>query len=243
MNPFDRPPVTLPRVNRALRVITIDGPAGTGKSSAARRLAARLGLAFLDTGAMYRAIALLALEAGLDPETGAEATTRLAEACRLDFDFAHDPPRLLADGRDVTDALRGSDVTAAVSGVAAVDGVRRALVAEQRAIARRLGGLVTEGRDQGSVVFPDAPFKFYLDAAPEVRARRRAEELEAAGERVDREAMLSQILGRDARDRARRTGPLTCPPDAIRVDTSTMTLDDVVAALAGHVRAREAALR
>lgn len=218
-------------------VITIDGPAGAGKSTVARQLAARLGLDFLDTGAMYRGLAAAAIDGGVDP-ADRHALADLAQRIRIAFDWAADPPRLEIDGRDVTHRLRDPDVTAAVGDVAANAPVRQVLVDAQRQIGRQHPRLVTEGRDQGSVVFPDAAVKFYLDASPQVRARRRAEQLREAGREADEQQILGQIVARDQRDSTRPDGPLICPHDAIRVDTSGMTLGQVVDHLAELVRQR-----
>lgn len=224
-------------------VITIDGPAGAGKSTVARRLAQRLGVDFLDTGAMYRGVAAAALSAGLDPKDHVPVG-RLAEQLHIAFDWSADPPRLKVDGVDLTGRMRDPDVTAAVSEIAANPAVRRVLVRTQRIIGKQHPRLVTEGRDQGSVVFPDATAKFYLDASPAVRAARRAAELRAAGREVDEHKLLEQIVYRDERDSTRSDGPLICPPDAARMDTSGMTLDEVVEHLAVHVnRAMEGGSR
>ncbi len=218
-------------------VITIDGPAGSGKSTVARRLAERLGMDFLDTGAMYRGVAAAVLDAGLDPADEA-AAAELTEQLAIRFDFSADPPRLKIDGRDVTHRLRDADVTDAVSDVAANRRVRDVLVHAQRWIGREHPRLVTEGRDQGSVVFPDAAVKFYLDATPAVRAQRRARQLREAGVRdVDEQRIREQIIQRDKRDAGRRDAPLICPDDAIRVDTSGLTLEQVVDTLEQHARA------
>jgi len=221
-------------------IITIDGPAGAGKSTVARQLASRLGVDFLDTGAMYRGLAAAAIDAGVDP-VDREALAALAQKLSIGFDWAADPPRLIIDGRDVSGRLRDADVTAAVSDVAANAAVRQVLVDSQRVIGRQHPRLVTEGRDQGSVVFPDAAVKFYLDASAQVRARRRAEQLRAAGQPADERQILSQIVARDQRDSTRPDGPLICPPDALRIDTSAMTLDQVVEHLLSIVRQRLAA--
>ena len=217
-------------------VITIDGPAGTGKSSVASMLAARLGLDMLDTGAMYRALTLQALSHGVSTQDP-EAVDRVTHDCVVDFDFAVNPPRVLLDGRDVSTAIRSQTVTEHVSHVAAHRAVRERLVLAQRRIATAHPWLVTDGRDQGSVVFPQAPVRIYLDARPDVRARRRCEQLAASGERVDESAILAAIVRRDALDAGRATGPLRCPEGAKVVDTSDITQDQVVERLESIVRA------
>jgi cytidylate kinase len=216
-------------------IITIDGPAGTGKSAVAHRLARRLGLDYLDTGAMYRAAALLALEQGIDPADG----VALAEALRrvgVRFDFTSEPPRLLVDRRDVSARIRDMDVSAVVSIVAAQKPVRAVLVEQQRRIADEHPRLVTEGRDQGSVVFPDAPLRFYLDADPAERARRRIAQLAEQGRAVDEDAVVRDIRERDELDRTRADAPLIRPEGAIVVDTTDLSLEDVVRTLEDHAR-------
>lgn len=208
--------------------ITLDGPAGSGKSTIARRLAQRLGLEFLDTGAMYRGLTALCLDKGIDPAGDPASVVDLAKRSPIRFDWLADPPRLQIGERDLTDRLRDPDVTFSVSDVASIGGVRQVMVEAQRDIAEKHPRLVTEGRDQGSVVFPHAQVKFYLDATPAVRAKRRADEIRKAGKPVDEEQILDQITRRDQRDRHRSDGPLICPPDAIVVDTSAMSLDQVL---------------
>lgn len=219
-------------------IVTIDGPAGSGKSTLARQLAARLGLDFLDTGAMYRAIAATALQRSIDIPNEPYYVTELARNCPLRFDWATDPPRLYARGADVTDRLRDRDVTDAVSDIAAIGGVRQVLVQEQRAIGKEHPRLVTEGRDQGSIVFPQAQVKFYLDASPAVRAQRRADQLRAMGKPVQLDAIRKNIIDRDRKDSTRPDGPLICPDNAIRIDTSDMTLDAVLDLLEQNVRVK-----
>jgi cytidylate kinase len=226
-----------PHPPQTFQIITIDGPAGAGKSTVARRLAQVLGLDFLDTGAMYRGVAAAVLQAGLNPSDH-DPVGQLAEGLHIHFNWSTDPPRLIVDGLDVTHRLRDADVTSAVSDIASNPRVRQVLVKLQRWIGKEHPRLVTEGRDQGSVVFRDATVKFYLDASPQVRARRRAEQLQAAGREADEEKILQQILYRDERDSTRRDGPLICPEDAVRIDTSGMTLDDVVAELERQVLSR-----
>ncbi|MBI1373818.1 MAG: (d)CMP kinase [Phycisphaera sp.] len=222
------------------RIVTIDGPAGAGKSSVSREVAHRLGLDFLDTGAMYRAVAVAALSAGLDT-ADTDAVGELAEGLEVRFDWTTDPPRMLVDGLDVTDRLRDADTTAAVSDIACNSRVRRVLVEAQRRIGREHPNLLTEGRDQGSVVFTDAAVKFYLDATPEERARRRTRQLQDAGKEADEQQILDAIIRRDERDRSREDGPLVCPDGAIVVDTSDMTQQQVVELLTAKVQVEFAA--
>lgn len=218
-------------------IVTIDGPAGSGKSTLARQLAQRLGLDFLDTGAMYRAIAAKAIERGIDLAQEPFYVVELARHCPLRFDWQTDPPRLYARGADVTDRLRDADVTSAVSDVAAIGAVRQVLVENQRQIGKEHPRLVTEGRDQGSIVFPDADVKFYLDASPAVRAHRRAEQLRELGKPVHLEDIRQNIIDRDRKDSSRSDGPLICPDDAMRIDTSEMSLGEVLDLLEQHVLA------
>jgi len=226
---------------RARLVITIDGPAGTGKSSVARVLAKRMGLEFLDTGAMYRAAAAVALDAGISLGAPDDLVAMVASQ-DMRFDWTKDPPDLLCGGRSMMSRIREADVTRIVSPVSAIPALRRDMVRKQRAIGAAHPRLVTEGRDQGSVVFPDAEIKFYLDASAEVRAKRRFEQLLASGairgEASELATLLKEIVARDLSDSTRRDGPLICPEDAIRVDTSNLTFDQVVDALEEHVRRR-----
>ena len=208
-------------------VITIDGPAGTGKSSVARLLARRLGLDFLDTGAMYRAASVVVLDAKLDPGDDQRVVAAVRGA-DIRFDWTMDPPSILAGGVCVASRIRGHDVTAIVSRVAAIGPLREVLVAQQRAIAAAHPRLVTEGRDQGSVVFPDAKVKIYLDASPRIRAERRAAQLTEQGVSADVPTLEAEIARRDQLDSTRLVGPLVCPADAVRLDTSTLTRDQVV---------------
>lgn len=220
-------------------IVTIDGPAGAGKSTVARELAQRLGADFLDTGAMYRAVAAEAIGRQIDP-ADEDALGRLVQSLAIRFDFAKQPPAILVDGRDLSHRLRDADVTAGVSAVAGNVQVRQVLVRAQRLIGAEHPNLVTEGRDQGSVVFPGALVKFYLDASAEVRARRRAEQLRQMGRAADEALILRQIIDRDHRDRSRSDGPLVCPADAIRIDSSNMSLDEVVQTLFDHVQRAKA---
>ena len=216
-------------------IITIDGPAGTGKSTVAHRLATELGLDLLDTGAMYRACALLTIANNLSSDEHA-AVVSVAAAANIHFDWTTDPPTIIADGEPHTTRLRDPDVSALVSPISKIPGVRELMVERQRDIARRHPRLVTEGRDQGSVVFPDASIKFYLDASVEIRAERRAAQLEQAGHDVDRAAVEQSIRERDHRDATRDIGPLVCPDDAINLVTDDLGVNEVVQTLIHHVR-------
>lgn len=207
-----------------MRVVTIDGPAGAGKSTVARCLAERLGWRFLDTGAMYRAVTWAALRQGIDP-ADQPAVAALAE--RLTISLL--PGRVLLDGEDVSEAIRRPEVTAAIGPVADNPRVRAVLARAQRDFAAQ-HDTVTEGRDQGTIVFPDALCKFFLTASPEERARRRRDELAARGgdAPVALETILDQIRQRDARDEARAIAPMRPAPGAVIVDTTGLSLDDVV---------------
>jgi cytidylate kinase len=208
-------------------VITIDGPAGTGKSTVALAVAERLGFDFLDTGAMYRAVGLAALRREVNLEDARELAF-VARHSKTTFDWTKHPPGVLLNGEPVGHLLRGSDATRAASYVAVVPAIREMLVQQQRQIGQERGNVVTEGRDQGTVVFPDAKLKIYLDAAPQERARRRVTQLRARGEIVDFYEILGGILSRDRRDTGRSVGPLAMAPDAMFIDTTDMTEDEVV---------------
>ncbi|MDP6044656.1 MAG: (d)CMP kinase [Phycisphaerae bacterium] len=218
-------------------VITIDGPAGSGKSTASRRLAAALGLAYLDTGATYRGLAYYALELGADLEDEA-ALADLAGKIDLQLIPDDNGVRVLISGKDVSAAIRTEQITALTRHAAGSALVRGVLVQLQRKIGRELGGFVTEGRDQGSVVFPDADVKFYLDASAEIRARRRTDELQSAGADADYDDILQSIIDRDQRDIARQVGPLVRPDGAIVIDTSDMDINQVTDAMIQAVEER-----
>lgn len=213
-------------------IVTIDGPAGSGKSTAARRLAERLGFHFLDTGAMYRAVALRCLRQGTDLRDE-EAVAQTAR--EIEIRFAGD--RVLADGEDVTAAIRTSDVTETASIIALNGGVRGAMVELQRQAVAGLD-IITDGRDQGTVVFPQAECKFFLTADPRRRAMRRQLELALQGKEVSVDEILAQILDRDRRDESRTVAPLRPAADAVHLDTSQLTADEVVDVLEREVRAR-----
>jgi cytidylate kinase len=218
-------------------IITIDGPAGSGKSTAARELARALRIACLDTGATYRAAALKALRAGVDLEDEA-AVAACARSADIRLAPRDEAVGVLLDGADVTAEIRTPEVSEGASRIARCAAVREVLVDLQRKIGRQLGDFVSEGRDQGSIVFPGADVKFYLDAAPEVRARRRCAELAAAGRRGSYEDILQAIRRRDRRDSTRRVGPLVKPDGAVAVDTSNMSIPQMSAELLRHVEAR-----
>jgi CMP/dCMP kinase len=218
-------------------VITIDGPAGTGKSTVALRVAERLGFDFLDTGAMYRAIGLEAIRRNANLEDQRELAY-IAKHIKIEFEWNKKPPGVLLNGEPVGHLLRAADATRAASYVAVVPAIRELLVTQQRKIGQERKNIVTEGRDQGSVVFPDAAFKFYLDASPAERARRRSAQLRARGEFVDVQEILNQIVARDRRDASRSVGPLSIPRDAEVIDTTKMTEEQVVDAIVSRTKAK-----
>ena len=214
-------------------IIAIDGPAGAGKSAVAREVAVRLRVPYLDTGAMYRAVGLLAHRAGLVGELDEAGRTTVVEiARRIEIAFSGDPraQRVTVGGEDVSEALRTPDASRMASVVSAIPEVRVEMVRRQREIAARTGGVV-EGRDIGTVVFPDAPVKVFLTATPEVRARRRFDELRGKGAVVDWEQVLAEQIERDRRDSTREASPLRPAEGATVVDTSGLTLAEVVAAV------------
>lgn len=222
----------IPGEAAATRVITIDGPAGTGKSTVARLLAERLGFGFLDTGAMYRAVAWKCLAADIGEQDGI-AAARIAEQLR----FQLDGPQLLINGENPGDQIRTSEVTFLSSRVAAIPAVRDVLVAQQRRIAEEFA-LVSEGRDQGTVVFPDAACKFFLTASPEVRAQRRYNDLKHKPDAPTLEQVLLDQNERDLRDQSREAAPLKPAADAEMVDTSDKSLEEVIDALEAVSRER-----
>ena len=211
-------------------VVTIDGPAGAGKSTVAGRLAGRLGWRLLDTGAMYRAVTLAALRRGVDLQSD-EALGELAGRITVQLP----PGRVLLDGEDVTASIRSLDVTRATRFSADSPDVRRRLVEWQRAFARAEGRVVTEGRDQGTIVFPDAPCKFYLTASDEERARRRHAEFLARGVSIEYDAVLRDMLERDAQDASRAIAPMKPAEDALVVDSTGLDFDQVVDFIEGEV--------
>jgi CMP/dCMP kinase len=217
-------------------VVAIDGPSGAGKSTAGRALAERLGYTFVDTGAMYRALALKAIERAVDLDSEA----RLVELARdTRIDLVSGGRTVLLDGRDVTPAIRSRDVSVASSKISVHPGVRRDMVARQRAMGDE-GGIVLDGRDIGTAVFPDAEVKFYVDADPMHRARRRHGELTAAGSEADLHSVERDIRARDHADSTRRDSPLTRAEDAIYVDTTTLIPADVVEQMLAAIESKMA---
>jgi cytidylate kinase len=221
-------------------VVAVDGPAGAGKSTVSRRLAQALGYRYIDTGAMYRVIGVLAAERGIDPSDSARLAA-LCDATHFEFIEEGDRVRTCVDGRDLSATIRTADAAQLASKVSAVPEVRHRLVAEQRAMAAA-GGVVMEGRDIGTVVFPDAPVKVFLEASAAERARRRTHELQAEATTADIERMEKEIAERDARDRTRAHSPLRPAADAVVVDTTDKSIDEVVAMLRALIATHAKAL-
>ncbi len=219
------------------RVVAIDGPSGSGKSTIGRGVAAALGLATLDTGAMYRAVTLAVLRAGLDPADGAAAAGAAAGAT-----IVVDDGTTTLDGDDVSTEIRGPEVTGAVSTVSAHPSVRAELVARQRAWVDEHGGGVVEGRDIGSVVFPDAAVKVYLTASDEERARRRLADETAAQRQISMAELRASMAARDAADSGRAASPLTTADGATILDTTGRTVADIVAEIVRAFRTAEGAV-
>jgi CMP/dCMP kinase len=221
-------------MNRKRIVVAIDGPAGAGKSTLAKRVAEKLGFLYISSGAIYRAVALWAMRLGVDLSD----MYRLEQLSKEAQIWLHPSDgRITLNGEDITEAIRGPGVSAAASKVSAIRAVRRALLPVQRAMAEE-NNVVMEGRDIGSVVFPDAQVKIFLDANPEERARRRALDLERQGRSADMQAVAGDIQRRDERDRNRAEAPLIQAPDAELVDTTGLSIDEVEEVILRLVRAR-----
>lgn len=221
-------------------IVAIDGPAASGKSTVAKALAQRLGLAYLDTGAMYRALAVEAVHRGLDLSDN-EALTELASHAAVSFVHEGDSPfptKILVNGRDVTREIRTPAIDKAVSPVSAAPGVRIAMVDQQRRIASEVPDTVLEGRDIGTTVFPDAEVKVYLTASAEERAKRRTLDMERRGADMTYEEVLADLLRRDAYDSSREASPMAQAADAVGLDTTGMTIDEVVDAIASLIQQR-----
>jgi CMP/dCMP kinase len=214
-------------------IITIDGPAGSGKSTAARMLAERLGTSYLDTGAMYRAVAYQAIVDGVDREN-TEALLDVAKRIDIKLDCGPAHTHVIVNGVDVSEAVRSMEVSQATSAIASFQPIRDILVGMQRTIGAKLGSFVTEGRDQGSVVFVNADVKFVMDASAERRAQRRFEDMRSVGEDVSFEQVLENVHYRDSVD-AIQWAPLLEPGAAIVLDTTPLTIDEVINELEAHV--------
>lgn len=213
-------------------IIAIDGPSGSGKSTLGRMLARELNLLYIDTGSMYRAVALAVIEAQIDP-TDTEAVSALAARADIDLEGDPDTLKVLLENRDVTEEIRTEAVTAMSSVVSTIPGVRRALVERQRALGKR--GAVLNGRDIGTVVFPDADIKFFLTAAATERAERRFKEDRAANVEVSFEQTFTEMVERDRRDSTRADSPLKIAADAIVIDSSGLSIAEVFARMMKHV--------
>ena len=212
-------------------IVTIDGGVATGKSAVGRRVAERLGLPFIDSGLMYRAITRLVTERGMDPHDS-DAVTRLAEDSRIRVEGE----RVWADGQELTDGIYDTDYADALPVISATAGVRKALVEQQRRMGE--SGVVMAGRDIGTVVFPNADHKFFLVASPGEKVRRRAAQYERRGEPIDQEAMRKEVETRDRIDSERPVAPLRPAGDAVVIDTDHLDLDQVVDRIVDQVRAR-----
>ena len=214
-------------------IIAIDGPAGSGKSTVSKIVAKKLALLYIDTGAMYRALTLKAMRRGvnLDDE---DALVSLAKSTKIGLE-EKDKLYVFLDGEDVSLAIRTPDVTANVKYIARVPGVRHEMVALQRSIGQKHGGAILEGRDIGTVVFPNANYKFYLDASPEERAKRRCKELIEAGQKASVDGVKKDILTRDNSDMKRSVGALKKSDDAISIDTTSLSIDGVAEKILSYI--------
>lgn len=222
--------------DEASLTLAVDGPGGVGKTTASRELARRLGIPYLSTGLMYRAVGLRALAEDTDLDDEAAVEDLLVDL-DLRVDLRVGEPVLLVDGVVQGDELKSSEAAHMASKVAVLPAVRRFLVTRQQQLASRFGGVI-EGRDIGTKVLPEAPYKFFLDASLEVRARRRARELEERGENVDLDTLIEQLAVRDEGDRSRADSPLTYDDSYVVINTSEMTVEEVVEKMLGEVQSR-----
>ena len=221
-------------------IVAIDGPSGVGKSTTSRLVAQKLKIPHIDTGAMYRALAVAALRDEIGTRD-AGALEKLAERTRIEF-VPGERPHVMLDGKDITSKIRTPEVSMAASDVSAVPAVRRLLVHLQQDLGRRSGG-VLEGRDIGTKVFPETPYKFFLTARPEVRARRRYDELIGKGQQIDFDTVLSETVQRDEQDSTRTDSPLRYDPSYTKIDTSDRTIEQVVDEIVSRVRATASGVR
>jgi cytidylate kinase len=216
-------------------VLAIDGPSGAGKGTVSRAVAKKLGWHYLDSGAIYRALAVEIMQKGIAPD---DERSVIDAAGRMELEFVFDPQfAVILSGRDISQSLQSEDCGDQASRLAAIPGVRKALLEKQRAF-RRAPGLVADGRDMGTVVFPDARFKVFLTASPRIRAERRVKQLKEKGMDVNLDQIISELLERDWRDQNRDTAPLVQAENAVLVDSSEMTIDQVVERVTAVVRVR-----
>ena len=217
-------------------IVAIDGPSGAGKSTVARALALRLGVPYIDTGAMYRAVGLAARQRGVAlPIPDPEAVARIAGAVRVELIPSAEGSRVLLDGKDVSEAIREPEISLYASAVSAIPAVRRCLVEQQQRLGRERGGIM-EGRDIGTKVFPAAPFKFFLTAAPAIRAGRRSLELASRGTPQPYDAVLEEMEKRDRDDASRADSPLTLDDRYVLIDSSDRPFEAIVSEIEGRVR-------
>ena len=214
--------------------IAIDGPAGAGKSSVAKAVAAKLGFIYVDTGALYRSIGVNALRNGLNTEDAA-AVTALLPATKIELKFIDGTQRVFLNGEDVSEAIRMPEASMAASNVSAIPAVRTFLLDLQRDMAKN-NNVIMDGRDIGTVILPDAQYKFFLTASAEVRADRRFKELAEKGINVDYKSLLEEIIQRDYNDSHRETAPLKQADDAILIDSSDMNIDEVINAIISNIK-------
>lgn len=224
-------------MNKLINVIAIDGPAGSGKSTVAKNVAEALRYLYIDTGAMYRALTLKAVENKIDL-TNERALTALSENIDIALKEENGRPKVYLDGVCVTDKIRDLSISEQVKHIARVEGVRANMARMQRALGENAKGAVMEGRDIGTVVFPDARFKFYLDASFDERVERRYKELKGKGMNVSKDMVKNDLEARDMTDKARKAGPLKKADDAVLIDTTPLSIDDVTKQVLGYINKR-----